>query len=48
MCLFRENKHKQLTSHKVATMFMRASLTACAAGTIGLGGVVGWLLEAVP
>jgi hypothetical protein len=48
MSRFRENKHKQLTSHKLATMFMRASLTACTAKTIGLGVVVDWPIRAFP
>ena len=45
---FRENMHKQLKSHKVAAMFMRAYLPAIITRTNGLGIVVCWTKEAAP
>ncbi len=48
MLQIRENKQKQLTSHKVATMLMRLSLPACVTRTYGLGIFVGWRKEAAP
>jgi hypothetical protein len=48
MSQIRENKHKQLTSHRVATMLMRTSLPACVTRTYGLGIFVCWRKEAAP
>ncbi len=47
MYLFRENEHKQLTSHKVATVLMRTALKAYTARICGLGIIV-WPKEAPP
>jgi len=47
MYLFRENTHKQLTSHHVATVLMRTALKADTAGICGLGIIV-WPKEASP
>lgn len=48
MSYIRENMHKQLTSHKVAAMFMRACLTTHASRTKVLGIFVAGPKEAVP
>jgi len=48
MSQIRENKCKQLTSHRVATMLMRTSLPACVTRTHGMGIFVGWRKEAAP
>lgn len=48
MCLFRENKYKQLTSHKVATVLMRTFLPALTTRTFALGIIVCWPKEAAP
>ncbi len=48
MSQIRENKHKQLTSHNVATMLMRTSLPVCVKNTHGLGIFVAWRKEAAP
>jgi hypothetical protein len=48
MSQIRENKHKQLTSHRVATMLMRTNLPARMVMTFGLGICVAWRKEAAP
>jgi len=48
MSQIRENKQKQLKSHKVATMLVRISLPARVTRTCGLGIFVGWRKEAAP
>ena len=48
MSQVRENRHKQLTSHKVATMLVRTSLPARMIMAFGLGICVGWRKEAAP
>ena len=48
MLKIRENKHKLLTSHKAAAMFMRAYLPAIITRTNDLGIIVCWTKEAAP
>jgi hypothetical protein len=48
MSNFRENKHKQLMSHKVATVLMRASLPVCVVRASGHGIFTAWRTEAAP
>ncbi len=48
MSLFRENMHKQLMSHKVATMSVRTALPADRTRTCVLGIFVGWKNKAAP
>jgi len=48
MSQVRENKHKQLTSHRVATVLMRTSLPARMIMAYGLGIYVAWRKEAAP
>lgn len=48
MSNFRENKHKYLTSHRVATMLVRTCLPACMTRTYGLGIFTAWRKEAAP
>ena len=48
MSQVRENKHKQLTSHRVATMLMRTSLPVRMIRAYGLGMFVAWRKEAAP
>ena len=43
-----ENKHKQLTSHRVAMLLLRTSLSARMIMTFGLGIFVAWRKEAAP
>ena len=48
MSQIRENKHKQLTSHRVAMVLLRTSLPARMIMTFGLGICVAWRKEAAP
>jgi hypothetical protein len=48
MSMIRENIHKQLTSHKVATMLVCTCLPARMSRTKDLGIFVAWPKEAVP
>ena len=47
MCLFRENKHKQLTGRKAAVVLMRTGLKARTAGT-NVPGIIVWPKATVP
>jgi len=48
MSQIRENKHKQLASHRVATMLMPTSLPAHMIMAFGPGICVAWRKEAAP
>ena len=48
MSQIRENKHKQLASHRMATMLMRASLLSHMIMAFGPGICVAWRKEAAP
>jgi hypothetical protein len=48
MSQVRENKHKQLTSHRVAMVLLRTSLPARMIMAFGLGICVAWRKEAAP
>ena len=48
MSQIRENKHKQLTSHRVAMVLLRTSLPARIFMAFGLGICVAWRKEAAP
>ena len=48
MFQIRENKQKQLTSHKVAMVLLCTDLPVCMARTNGFGIIVAWRKEAAP
>ena len=48
MSQIRENKQKQLTSHKVAMMLLRTSLPAGTTKTFAVSILVCWAKEAAP
>ena len=48
MSQIRENKHKHLTSHRMAVVLMRTGLPARMFMVDGLGTIAGWRKEAAP